>query len=639
MGSANNKCSCFNSKEDNETAKLDKSEQNNQNDSNKNSYVKGSNPDQVTLKNLKSYVTFKNMDNSPSQAAEDSISVNNNILFDSSSKENKKHTSVLVFQGDNNTNDKSQTNSPEKGIFNFGLKQHLISLESRKSSKSDKESEEEKVITFSKRNIFDKKSNEEEKNNNNDRLYNPLLVIFIQKYFNGYFYRKRKFPKIKQKLLLKLEEQVKDLYNEYLTSNLKKQEESLGINHSETSYKSLYSNSSSIGIGSALVGGLRLYTKLLILKYKNIPSFYVGEVNMNNELSGRGILMQKDGSKYNGTFENNIFTGVGRYIDKEGTLYEGYFKNGKLDGRATKKMLNGSLYIGDFVNGVREGRGKEETNEHVYEGQFSKDNKNGKGKLIYKLLNDSYEGDFVDNLITGVGTYRWTNGETYVGSFVGGKMHGKGIYRWPDGGVYEGEYTNNIKEGKGIFKWANGKVFEGEFKNGKPSGPGILTVRDRKYKVIFKDGKLEGKLEDLSRRGQRIDEEDESEEEEDDDVQKIRKKKQKKRTKNIIQEEDEKHITEEDEDSQSYSQKRVISKEEIKGKKKNRQIFELDSNMSDSFNRENSYGSKNKKRRKEKKDISMSIDESKEEESEQSSSPKKKKSLSKNKHSKKPIRK
>ena len=91
------------------------------------------------------------------------------------------------------------------------------------------------------------------------------------------------------------------------------------------------------------------------------------------------------------TFENNIFTGVGRYIDKEGTLYEGYFTNGNLEGRATKKMLNGCLYIGDFVNGIREGKGKEETKELVYEGQFSKDKKNGKGKLVYKLLNDSYD--------------------------------------------------------------------------------------------------------------------------------------------------------------------------------------------------------------------------------------------------------
>ena len=678
MGSTNNKCSCFNSKDDNETAKLDKSIQNNKIDSssNKNSFARGSNPEQVTLKNLKSYVTFRNLDNSLSQQAEDSSSGNNNVLFDTGSKDpkqNKKHANVLVFQGENNTNDKSQNDSPEKnGIINNGNKEPFFSLGSRKSSNSDKESDKEKVLNLSKKKINGSDTKEEEKNNKDDKKYNALLVIRIQKVYKGFIYRKNKYPKQKQKLILQLEEKVKDLYNEYLTSNLKKQEASLGLKQNETSYKSLYSNSSSIGIGSAFVGGLRLYTKLLILKYNNIPSFYVGEVNINNELNGKGILMQKDGCKYNGTFENNIFTGVGRYIDKEGTLYEGYFTNGNLEGRATKKMLNGCLYIGDFVNGVREGKGKEETKELVYEGQFSKDKKNGKGKLIYKLLNDSYEGDFVDNLITGEGKYKWTNGETYEGSFVNGKMHGRGIYRWPDGGVYEGEYINNIKEGKGVFKWANGKIFDGEFKKGKPSGPGFLTVRDKKFKVIFKDGKLEGKLEDLSSKGQRIDEEDENdneeeesdcegknsnEEEEVEDIKESKKKKQKKKKK-VIEEEDEKQITEEDEenndeDSQSFSPKRTISyaknskQEEPKGKskKKNKNIIELDSNVSDSFNRENSNGSTKKnglKSKKVQKDISISIDESKEEESQQSL-PKKKTSLSKNNQKKlirkKPIRK
>ena len=67
--------------------------------------------------------------------------------------------------------------------------------------------------------------------------------------------------------------------------------------------------------------------------------------------------------------------------------------------------------------------------------------------------------------------------------------------------------------------------------------------------------------------------------------------------------------------------------------------------MSDSFNRENSNGSKKKnglKSKKVQKDISISIDESKEEESQQSL-PKKKTSSSKNNQKKlirkKPIRK
>ena len=160
-------------------------------------------------------------------------------------------------------------------------------------------------------------------------------------------------------------------------------------------------------------------------------------------------------------------------------------------------MLNGSLYIGDFANGVREGQGKEETSDHIYEGYFSNDMKNGKGKVTYKTLNDSYEGEFHDNLITGIGLYQWSNGESYYGSFVNGKMHGKGLYKWPDGGQYEGDYINNIKEGKGVFKWPNGKTFEGDFKKGRPSGLGILKTGKKTYKVTFKDGKIVGRIQGI----------------------------------------------------------------------------------------------------------------------------------------------
>lgn len=221
-----------------------------------------------------------------------------------------------------------------------------------------------------------------------ENIKNSLCALTIQKVYQGYYYRKYILPDLVEELKNKVDKMLKEFYTNYLTVSLKKQESSIGIKHNENSYKSLYSSENSIGIGTSFIGGLRLSTKLLILKYKNVQAFYVGEVNIDNKLNGRGILTLKNGAKYNGTFDNGNFTGVGRYIDSEGTLYEGYFTNGKLDGRATKKTLSGSLYIGDFVSGIREGQGKEETIDHIYEGKFSNDMKNGKGKVTYKTLND-----------------------------------------------------------------------------------------------------------------------------------------------------------------------------------------------------------------------------------------------------------
>ena len=136
------------------------------------------------------------------------------------------------------------------------------------------------------------------------------------------------------------------------------------------------------------------------------------------------------------------------------------------------------------------------------------DKKNKKGKLVYKNIKDSYEGEFLNNNITGKGEYKWENGDVFVGDFINGKMHGRGHYKWPDGGEYEGEYINNIKAGMGKFKWSNGKIYEGTFEDGKfiiiflylfyyilgrPHGKGKLTNDVNQFNVEFIEGKMKKK--------------------------------------------------------------------------------------------------------------------------------------------------
>ena len=325
---------------------------------------------------------------------------------------------------------------------------------------------------------------------------NKHLIILIQAIFKGYIYRKKVFPFEKITFEEEIVTKIKELYNKYLTPNLKSMETLLGTKINEESYKNLlinsHSNNSNIQFKEK-----RYFTKLLILKYEGVNSFYIGEVNINNELNGKGILINELGCKYDGSFEKNKFTGIGKLIDEEGNYYEGFFKDKKLDGKGIKKTLNGITFNCEFSNGIKEGKGREETSENIYEGEYKNDKKNGKGKLTYKNLKDFYEGDFKDNNITGKGHYEWANGESYKGTFLNGKMHGKGIYKWPDGGKYKGDYFNNIKEGHGIFYWSDGKIFDGPFKNGKPNGNGILTNKDKKFKVFFNDGKLEGRVEEF----------------------------------------------------------------------------------------------------------------------------------------------
>ena len=334
-----------------------------------------------------------------------------------------------------------------------------------------------------------------------ERLFNEneiKQIIKIQKNYLGFIYRK-KYPNIKNSQIQYTNNLIKDLTEQYTkNNNVKRAEAFIDHKFDKNSWKNYYNNELEDTIQKLFNYdyGKTLYQKILIEN----DSFYQGEVNLKTQKNGNGILLKSNGSKYEGSFRLNFFTGQGRFIDEEGTIYEGYFINNKLTGKGLKKSLNGNIYIGDFIGNKKDGFGREETNEHIYEGDFKYDKKNGNGKLTYKLLKDTYEGEFKDNNITGVGFYTWVNKDTYNGSFLNGKMHGKGLYKWPDGGEYYGDYVNNIKEGYGRFKWNNGKIYEGEFKKGKPSGFGKLKINNWEFYVEFNDGKLITNIKEIMRK-------------------------------------------------------------------------------------------------------------------------------------------
>ena len=216
---------------------------------------------------------------------------------------------------------------------------------------------------------------------------------------------------------------------------------------------------------------------------------YKGEVNKNDEKHGFGILTTP---KYvrKGTWRDGEFTGWCRESRVNGDIYEGKFIDGAIFGKGINKNHKGNLYIGDFVDNKREGKGELRTSKIHYIGEFKQNKLEGKGKLKFVKEGHTYKGTFKNNEITGVGIFKWSNGDVYEGEMKNGIINGKGKYIYSNGQIYEGQYLNGVKHGLGRLTYPNNKIYEGEFNNGKPHGKGIVIINGKKRDIIFENGNV-----------------------------------------------------------------------------------------------------------------------------------------------------
>ena len=64
-----------------------------------------------------------------------------------------------------------------------------------------------------------------------------------------------------------------------------------------------------------------------------------------------------------------------------------------------------------------------------------------------------YEGDFVDGIWEGNGTYRYLSGEVYSGQWKKNLKHGLGTLTYPKIGEYKGFFENGWRHGEGVFTY------------------------------------------------------------------------------------------------------------------------------------------------------------------------------------------
>ena len=135
----------------------------------------------------------------------------------------------------------------------------------------------------------------------------------------------------------------------------------------------------------------------------------------------------------------------GLHDDKSSDLYDGEFSNNMRNGKGKMEYANGYIYEGEWKNNKREGKGTlwfYQTDDKVFvkggkeEGQYSSMKRNRKGK--YTLTTVSYyEGDWKENVFHGYGVREYPNGDIFEGLFNSGKMR-EGTFRFASGAVFKG---------------------------------------------------------------------------------------------------------------------------------------------------------------------------------------------------------
>ena len=167
---------------------------------------------------------------------------------------------------------------------------------------------------------------------------------------------------------------------------------------------------------------------------------------------------------YKGSYDRGLRHGAGSRVFSNGNRYEGQWRLGQPDGEGLMQYANGNQYVGEWQQG----------------------NLHGRGLLTY-AHGDAYEGDFFKGVFYGRGRYNFADGGYYEGEYLAqrggyehgvlfpepnGKRHGRGIRVWVSGTKYEGQWIDDRMTGKGVITTLDGGCYEGHFHDGQRDGHG-----------------------------------------------------------------------------------------------------------------------------------------------------------------------
>lgn len=296
--------------------------------------------------------------------------------------------------------------------------------------------------------------------------------------------------------------------------------------------------------------------------------YYTGDIEKTSTYSkgklNGAYVYYYDNGKVNvaGQYEDGLKSGTWKWFTNKGTNdMEGNFQAGKQNGRWTYWYPTGELsYTAEYSNDLKTG-----TWTYLYKdgsvfkkGEFKEDKKNGKWETWYEDGTLLLSGEYKNGLEEGNWKNFWETGKLKnETTFTAGILEGKWLSFYPTGKPkLTGEYENGFKTGEWIEYFENGKpasvgnykiikdkskmedgimkdhfvyesvkdghwttfsdkdfkrTEEGDYKNGEKDGLWMAYYPGGKIPAVttnFQNGKLQGKMQELDRKGELISEVD-----------------------------------------------------------------------------------------------------------------------------------
>ena len=188
---------------------------------------------------------------------------------------------------------------------------------------------------------------------------------------------------------------------------------------------------------------------------------------------GAGFMQYASGETYDGEWFEGVRQGKGTGVLATET-YEGAFWADKRHGQGVLKdaATEAVVYQGEFRGGLFHGEGTLIASDEVFQGEFVAHKRHGQGRLVNSDTGYQYEGNWVDDAISGSGSVRdyalCEASAGLQGVYQGPTLDGipcgpNGICMYQDGSEYCGDWKSGKRNGMGKFVAPNNDVFEGKW--------------------------------------------------------------------------------------------------------------------------------------------------------------------------------